>query len=76
MEKCIEPSELSLEVFMQKLPAHAPVVMLNLLKYRESASYPESRNTDIKTGREAYRLYTECVTPTLQSLGARIVWAG
>jgi uncharacterized protein (DUF1330 family) len=43
----------------------APVVMLNLLRYREEASDGSGR-----TGREAYQHYGELVIPMLEARGA------
>lgn len=76
MNKSIKPSEHSLEEFIQKFPDQGPLVMLNLLKFRERASYPESMAIEAMTGREAYKLYSRSVAPILESIGARVIWMG
>jgi uncharacterized protein (DUF1330 family) len=76
MERSIQPSARSIEKFMQKVPAQGPLVMLNLLKYREYADYPEAGDTQSVTGREAYERYRRGVVPILQNIGARMLWMG
>jgi len=55
-----------------------PIVMVNLLKYRDAAAYradkPEAKET--LTGREAYLRYGVEVSKILAKIGARIVWQG
>jgi uncharacterized protein (DUF1330 family) len=50
-----------------------PVHMLNLIRLRDSATYPDGR---VATGREAYEAYGSLSTPLFSSLGARIIWRG
>lgn len=45
-----------------------PIYMVNLLKYRGQAEYPDGRDTTL-TGREAYALYGEAVSQLLQEFG-------
>ncbi|MEL6650534.1 MAG: DUF1330 domain-containing protein [Bacteroidota bacterium] len=55
------------------------VVMLNLLKYRETADYAESPELAPETpisGAEAYRLYMKFTTPLLEKAGASVLYAG
>ena len=52
-----------------------PIVMVNLLKYREKAEYPDGRNTDL-SGREAYAIYGQAVAKLIQAHGGRVVFAG
>jgi uncharacterized protein (DUF1330 family) len=47
-----------------------PVVMINLLKYREKAVGEEG------SGADAYNRYGAAVMPMLAARGARIVWSG
>ncbi len=57
---------------VQKLAANhkGPVVMINLLKYRDKAKSEEG------TGADAYNRYGAAVMPMLAARGARIVWSG
>ena len=52
-----------------------PIVMVNLLKYREKAEYPDGRKTDL-SGREAYAIYGQAVAKLIQAHGGRVVFAG
>ncbi len=55
-----------------------PLVMLNLLRYREEADYshaPDLAPDEPITGRDAYGRYGMAVLPILQRVGARIVYA-
>lgn len=56
-----------------------PVVMLNLLKFREIADYsasPELAQTSEGTGAEAYRLYMKAVAPLLHAAGGEVLFQG
>jgi len=47
-----------------------PVVMLNLLKFKERA------DTSDVGGRESYNRYSRDVKPMVEALGGRIIWHG
>jgi uncharacterized protein (DUF1330 family) len=51
------------------------VVMLNLLKFREKAEYPDGRASDL-TGREAYNLYGTAMQTIVENNGGRVVFGG
>jgi len=50
-----------------------PINMLNLVRFRNKAAYPDGRNA---TGREAYAAYGRESHPVFSRLGGRIVWRG
>jgi uncharacterized protein (DUF1330 family) len=50
-----------------------PIHMLNLVRFREKAAYPDGREA---TGAEAYAAYGRDSAPVLARLGGRIVWRG
>lgn len=52
-----------------------PIVMVNLLKFREKALYEDGRDTDL-SGREAYQRYGTEVTKLVRQLGGRFVYGG
>lgn len=52
-----------------------PIVMLNLLRYRERAAYPDARPDGDVSGREAYARYAVAVGPLLEKAGGRVLWA-
>ena len=52
-----------------------PIVMVNLLKYKEKAEYPDGRQTNL-SGREAYAIYGQAVAKLVEAHGGRIIFAG
>lgn len=50
-----------------------PIHMLNLVRFRERAAYPDER---VASGAEAYRAYGRESAPVFQRIGGRIVWRG
>ncbi len=52
-----------------------PIYMVNLLKFKERASYDDGRQSDL-TGAEAYALYGAGVTPLVAQHGGRLVFSG
>jgi uncharacterized protein (DUF1330 family) len=50
-----------------------PIHMLNLVRFRDKAAYPDGR---IATGAEAYAAYGRDSHPVFSRLGGRIVWRG
>lgn len=52
-----------------------PIVMVNLLKFRARAQYPDGRDAHL-SGREAYLRYGAAFVPLLRAIGGRIVFAG
>jgi hypothetical protein len=56
---------------MIQAPTEGPFYMVNLIKYREKAKYPDGRDTDL-TGREANALYAP--VEYLTAIGARVVF--
>lgn len=70
----INPSRDSIAQLAQKLPAGKPFVMLNLLRFNDEASYPESEAHAPCSGREAYKRYSKAAIKKLQEIGAEPVW--
>ena len=56
-------------------PSGEPIVMLNLLKFREHAVYADGRATKL-TGREAYMLYGAPMQKFVESHGGKFVFGG
>lgn len=56
-------------------PDPGPVVMLNLLRFREAAAYPDGTQPPegVTTGREAYGAYVQHVVPLLEQVGAQVL---
>ena len=72
----IEPEAAAVEKFVAEYPAGEPVVMLNLLRFRERASYPAQHPADPCTGFEAFTRYSAGVTPLIAAIGGEVVWQG
>lgn len=54
-----------------------PIVMLNLLKFRESAQYPDDREETPCSGRDAYARYQKIFVETLGSVSnAEVLYEG
>lgn len=67
-----EPGQI--EELMKPGP-EGPIVMVNLLKFRDKAEYPDGRETEL-SGREAYAIYGEAVERLVEDHGGRILFGG
>ncbi len=54
---------------------HGPMVMVNLLKFKPKAEYPDGSDADL-TGAEAYARYGQAVQACLAAVGGRAIYAG
>lgn len=72
----VEPSGDRLENFLQAGDDAGPIVMINLLRYRAVADYPEGFDAEPCSGREAYQRYGAVAGPLIQGVGGRMLWAG
>lgn len=52
-----------------------PIVVLNLLKFREKAEYSAELNIEC-SGFDAYQTYLETAISVIESLGGRVVYSG
>ncbi|MEO1013840.1 MAG: DUF1330 domain-containing protein [Pseudomonadota bacterium] len=52
-----------------------PIVMVNLLKFKEKAEYADGRDTDF-SGRKAYQLYAMKAAELVYKHGGQIIYAG
>ena len=50
-----------------------PIFMVNLLKFKEKAEYPDKRETDL-TGKEAYAIYGKEVVGHLEKVGGKPIF--
>lgn len=55
------------------LPEEGPIHMLNLVRLRDRAVYPDGREA---SGADAYRAYGRESGPIFRRLGGRIAWSG
>lgn len=68
----IDPSRAAFEAF-KALPRDEPVEMLNLIKLRARAAYPDGRDA---TGLQAYQAYGQYSGPIFRRVGGQILWRG
>ncbi len=75
MSAYIDPDRDNWQVF-KDLPRDTPIHMLNLIKFRGVAEYPEGHPLHGKglTGREAYAIYKEGFQRVVAQDGAGMVW--
>jgi len=55
--------------------AGGPIAMVNLLKFRERALYPDGRDPDL-SGRDAYQRYVDEMGPLVKARGGRFLFSG
>ncbi len=75
MTAYIDPDRANWQAF-KDLPRDTPIHMLNLIKFRDLAEYPEGHPLHGKglTGREAYAIYKEGFQRVVANDGAAMVW--
>ncbi|WP_405232577.1 DUF1330 domain-containing protein [Lentisalinibacter salinarum] len=66
----IDPERDQFEAF-KDLPRDQPILMLNFLRFRDKAAYPDGREA---TGAEAYAAYGRDSGPIFRRVGGEIVW--
>ena len=71
----VDPDQANWAAF-KALPRDTPIRMLNLIKFRELADYPEGHPNHGKglTGREAYAIYKAGIAPIIAAAGGGMVW--
>lgn len=68
----IDPTREQFDAF-KALPRDTPIYMLNLIRLRERADYPDG---EAVSGAEAYARYGAESGPVFRRLGGEIVWRG
>ena len=74
----IEPTDEAGAAFFGS-PPEGPVVMLNLLRYREVADYsehPDLAPPSPVSGRDAYAIYAAHTLPMLSDVGGEVLFSG
>jgi len=74
VENALGPTEAQIKE-MQAPGLDQPICLINMLKYREVAVYPDGRETSL-TGKETYDIYAKAVEKMLPAFGGRIVFVG
>lgn len=70
MKNAIEPTAAQLETFLSRA-GDGPVHMLNLLKFRKTADYPDGRDADLP-GVDAYMRYGGPMTALVEAAGGSL----
>ena len=72
VENEVRPSPENIKAF---LATEGPVVMVNLLRFREKASYPDGRDPEL-SGRDAYLRYAREMKKLVEGDGGRFLFGG
>ena len=73
VENQVQPSPENVKQFLAGKPE--PVVMVNLLKFKQKAVYADGRETDL-AGKDAYRLYARKMRKLVEAAGGRFLFGG
>jgi uncharacterized protein (DUF1330 family) len=68
----VDPTREQFDAF-KALPRDTPIMMLNLIRLKEEAVYPEGETV---SGAEAYARYGRGSGPIFRKLGGEILWRG
>ena len=76
-DRYLDPTREAFDAF-KALPRDVPIQMLNLLRFHESAQYPDDHPNAGKgwTGARAYREYGKTSGPIFERVGGAIIWRG
>ena len=77
MSGAVDPTRAQFDAF-KALPRDQPIQMLNLVRVKAKADYPEGHPNHGKglSGLDAYRAYGRETADLFKSLGGRQIWAG
>ena len=70
----IDPRPNQIQEMISKVPKGVPVIMLNMLRFREIAEYPDGKPNI--SGREAYAKYSEEALKHIERIGGKLIWFG
>ena len=70
----IAPRPDQLQEALADVPQGVPIVMLNMLRFRETAAYPDGRPAI--SGRAAYAKYSAEASKQVAQVGGSLVWIG
>ncbi len=71
----VNPTLEQIDDFERTTPDEKPIVMLNLLRFREQADYGEGGRSGV-SGQHAYATYSKAVMPLLFEVGGQPLWMG
>ncbi len=72
---CVEPTGEQLQQLASDAAADdAPITMLNMLRFREQAAYPDDFDAEPCSGEQAYARYAEGALAVMSAVGGRPIW--
>lgn len=73
----VDPTREQFDAF-KALPRDTPIMMINLVRYRDQAAYPDGHPYAAEglTGADAYRRYSKESGPIFARVGGTILWTG
>ena len=74
VKNAVMPNDQQMAGFLEE-GEERPIYMVNLLKFKDKATYPDKRKTDL-TGEEAYAIYGLEVRKHLEKVGAKPIFSG
>ena len=74
VENALQPSGEQIEAFVSR-DGDGPVVMVNLLKFRDKAAYPDGRDAHL-SGWEAYQRYASEMRKLVEGSGGKFLFGG
>ena len=69
----VYPNEAQMQGFAEPGP-HGPIYMVNLLKFKDKAEYPDGRESDL-SGEQAYAIYGQAVSQLLAEFGGAAMFS-
>lgn len=69
----IDPTPEDLKRIATDIPLQTPVTMLNLLRFRDQAAYPDAMDITPCSGRAAYARYSEVALRHVHAVGGELV---
>ena len=72
VKNAVMPNKTQMEGFNDQ-EEDKPIFMVNLLKFKEKAEYPDKRETEL-TGKEAYAIYGKEVAGHLEKVGGKPIF--
>ena len=74
VKNAVMPNDQQMTSFLEE-GKDQPIYMVNLLKFKGKAVYPDKRETDL-TGEEAYAIYSQEVIKHLEKVGGKPIFGG
>ena len=72
----IDPTPESFRALKHDTPPDTAIVMLNLLRFREQAAYPQGSGHEACTGKQAYARYAAHALPAIEAVGGKPIFQG